>query len=238
MAFGDFLHKVASVIGLEAEKGRNDGYDDYDYDDYDGVDSKAYDSRNTGRYSSGSPGRPAAQTRASQPFGYGSDSASSYARKPSQSAYGSQQQARDPYDNIVQMPDRGQYASPAPASASSSHPQHGTVIVYISRKDDAENLINYVLKGQSVILSCERIDDATTQRVIDILSGAAYAVAGHVEKISKGNYLFAPSSVEIYSTDGNKPQQPYTFTNDGAGAKKTASAGASKYAGFGGTSAR
>ncbi|MDR2506364.1 MAG: cell division protein SepF [Oscillospiraceae bacterium] len=235
MAFGDFLHKVASVIGLEADKSRNDGYDDYDYDDYDNADAKV--GRSSNRYTSGGTGRSFTPPRASQPQGAAYENASSYARKPSQSAYGTQTKARDPYDNIVQMPDRGQYASQAPASAPApvQHTQHGTVIVYVSRKDDTESIMNYVLNGRSVILSCERIDDATTQRVIDILSGSAYSLSGHVEKISKGNYLFAPASVEIYSTE-NKAQQPYGFA--GEPPKKTAAAGGSKYGGVGGSSVR
>lgn len=185
MAFGDFLHRVASAIGLETDK-NSDIYDEYDDDDeYDDVPPRV--NKNASRYAS--PTRGASQRPQRQPV---RDDTVSY-RKPAPI-----REPRDPYDNVVQMPDRNkpqQYSAPAPAA----QPNHGTMIVYISRKDDAEQLINYVLGGKSVILSCERIDDPTTQRVIDILSGAAYAVAGHVEKISKGNYLFAPSSVEIYS---------------------------------------
>lgn len=209
MAFGDLLHRVASFIGLEANERRSgaDDWDDEEFDDYDEDETPRGSLRSSARYS------PSSAPRSSK-----TASRSAYDARPSRPADDSQTRrvttgstrARDPYDNIVQLPlaDRsGAVAvSQTPGGYASSSSHHSAMIVYVNRRDDAEQLINYVLEGKSVILSCERIDDATCQRVIDMLAGAAYAVEGHVEKISKGNYLFAPASVEIVSDAKAQPR--------------------------------
>jgi cell division inhibitor SepF len=91
------------------------------------------------------------------------------------------------------------YAGAAGAGAASS--RHSEIIVYVRRKDDAQQIIGYVLEERSVILNCESIDDAQCQRVIDMLGGAAYAIGGHVQRVSHRNYLFAPANVEVSSSD-------------------------------------
>ncbi|MDR1262315.1 MAG: cell division protein SepF, partial [Oscillospiraceae bacterium] len=87
------------------------------------------------------------------------------------------------------------------SSAASSASRHSEIIVYVRRKDDAQQIIGYVLEERSVILNCESIDDAQCQRVIDMLGGAAYAIGGHVQRVSHRNYLFAPANVEVSSSD-------------------------------------
>lgn len=193
MAFGDLLHRMASFIGLEAEERHGSDYDDDEFEDFE--DDTRSSSRSLTKYSntSATKKQPARTSSYSRPT---SDDYQSLGRYPGQRATG-------PLDNIVQLPiENKQPVAPAPKA----QPRHSAMIVYVNRRDDAEQLINYVLEGKSVILSCERIDDATCQRVIDMLAGAAYAVEGHVEKISKGNYLFAPASVEISSD--SKAAQP------------------------------
>ena len=58
-------------------------------------------------------------------------------------------------------------------------------------------IINYLLEGLNVILNFEEVDDAQCQRVLDMVSGAAFALRGSVERISHRNYLVAPTGVEI-----------------------------------------
>jgi cell division inhibitor SepF len=205
MAFGDFLHKVASIIGLETNDRRS--FDDYDdepeYDEYDDDEPVRGSARSASRFSPGGASRSKQPTSRTTGTGRTSGTDDAQYRRASPGSG----RVRDPYNNVVQMPlgDR----APTPQSSAGYTPSashHSAMIVYVNRRDDAEQLINYVLEGRSVILSCERIDDATCQRVIDMLAGAAYAVEGHVEKISKGNYVFAPASVDIYSDAKTQPK--------------------------------
>lgn len=95
-------------------------------------------------------------------------------------------------NNVVQMPARDGREAPAAVTT-----RHSATIMYVRRKEDGQQIISYVLEGRSVILNCEEIDDAQCQRVIDILSGAAFALGGRIQRISHRNYLFVPASVDI-----------------------------------------
>jgi cell division inhibitor SepF len=220
------LHRLGSAIGLYPEDRAQDDYDDYDEPFADnGFDqdepfrgagrSNGYSTRSSG--SGGSPprkGAPRTVYGASGGSGYGAPGSSGSA-----GSYDSAASRRSPIDNVVQMPARGNagsaardasYGSQAGGSASasgyaggasSSPSRHSEIIVYVRRKDDAQQIIGYVLEERSVILNCESIDDAQCQRVIDMLGGAAYAIGGHVQRVSHRNYLFAPPNVEVSSSD-------------------------------------
>lgn len=216
MAFSDVLQTLGRVIGLfpgdnDESNYRNDSrYDDYPQggDSYQeqpeepSYDEPVYES---GYGDSGAYGRAGARLR--QP----SRRASRFAeREREQQRY---EQPRQPQPargyrqeraeqtrfqrpgNVIDMPERGhEYESPLPKAQSV---QTGTIIFCVRRKDDSSQIINYLLEGLNVILNFEEVDDAQCQRVLDMVSGAAFALRGSVERISHRNYLVAPTGVEI-----------------------------------------
>lgn len=97
--------------------------------------------------------------------------------------------------NVINMPEREQeYVSPLPKTESL---RTGTIIFSVRRKDDTTQIINYLIDGLNVILNFEEMDDAQCQRVLDMVSGASFALRGSIERISRRNYLVAPTGVEI-----------------------------------------
>ena len=50
---------------------------------------------------------------------------------------------------------------------------------------------------KAVILNMENVDKAMARRVIDFLSGCAYAVDGKVKKIAQATYLFCPFNMDV-----------------------------------------
>ncbi len=50
---------------------------------------------------------------------------------------------------------------------------------------------------KAVIVNLENVDKAISRRVIDFLSGCAYALDGTVNKIALATYLFCPHNMEV-----------------------------------------
>lgn len=78
-----------------------------------------------------------------------------------------------------------------------SHSRHCEHIVIVRQLGDSRTIITHLHNGDSVILNLENIDPKDCGRVIDLLSGAAFALGGNIIKVSRLTYLLAPSSVRV-----------------------------------------
>jgi FtsZ-interacting cell division protein YlmF len=74
---------------------------------------------------------------------------------------------------------------------------HITVRRAIQTFDDARRAADGLKDGQQQIVNLEQTSNDMTERIIDFLNGATYALDGSVEKIGEQVYLFTPSSVVI-----------------------------------------
>ena len=83
---------------------------------------------------------------------------------------------------------------------------HITVRRSIQTFDDARRAADGLKDGQQQIVNLEQTSNDMTERIIDFLNGATYALDGSVEKIGEQVYLFTPSSVVIDIED--KPATP------------------------------
>ena len=83
---------------------------------------------------------------------------------------------------------------------------HITVRRAIQTFDDARRAADGLKDGQQQIVNLEQTSSDMTERIIDFLNGATYALDGSVEKIGEMVYLFTPSSVVIDIED--KPATP------------------------------
>jgi cell division inhibitor SepF len=50
---------------------------------------------------------------------------------------------------------------------------------------------------KAIIVNMENVDKALARRVVDFLSGCAYALDGKVNKIAQSTYLFVPHSMDV-----------------------------------------
>lgn len=79
---------------------------------------------------------------------------------------------------------------------------------------EACTVINSIKSGKIVIMSLERADEETAQRIIDFVSGAMFALGGEISKASEANdniFLVAPSSVEISGRDRDEIGKSASF---------------------------
>jgi len=78
---------------------------------------------------------------------------------------------------------------------------HCERIVHVRQIEECREIIKYLLRGESVMLNLENIDPKDCGRVVDLLSGAAFALQGRMVKVAHLSYLLAPESVEVIEED-------------------------------------
>ena len=78
---------------------------------------------------------------------------------------------------------------------------HCERIVNVRQIEECREIIKYLLKGESILLNLENIDPKDCGRVVDLLSGAAFALQGRMIKVAHLSYLLAPENVEIIEED-------------------------------------
>lgn len=62
---------------------------------------------------------------------------------------------------------------------------------------DVEVIIDKLKEGKNVIVHVNQLKADTAKRVVDMLSGAIYALNGGVYEMEKDVFLFSPSGIEI-----------------------------------------
>lgn len=76
-------------------------------------------------------------------------------------------------------------------------PAMKVVIVKPRRYDEVTSIADNLNERKSVILNLEDADVDLSRRIVDFLSGAAYANHGNIRKIAKGSFLIVPNGVDM-----------------------------------------
>ena len=63
--------------------------------------------------------------------------------------------------------------------------------------NDAPVIATNLRQKKAVVLNLENVDKALARRVVDFLSGCAYAVDGKVKKVAQSTYLFCPHNMDV-----------------------------------------
>lgn len=71
------------------------------------------------------------------------------------------------------------------------------IITYPRSYEDVSGIIDSLRARQAIIVDFRRVAAKDTQRVLDFLSGALYALGGSQERIGDGMFLFTPEGVTI-----------------------------------------
>lgn len=74
---------------------------------------------------------------------------------------------------------------------------HCERIIYVRQIEECREIIRFLLRGESILLNLESVDPKDCGRVVDLLSGAAFALQGRMVKIAHLSYLLAPENVEV-----------------------------------------
>jgi cell division inhibitor SepF len=126
----------------------------------------------------------------------------------------------DEFEDEESMEAFEEEAEPAPRPARRAEPRHepaaernesgfsGKVLSMNSNKpsvvlfrptsfNEATKAADDLRQRKAVIVNMENVDAAMARRVVDFLSGCAYALDGKVKKIALATYLFCPHSMDV-----------------------------------------
>ena len=71
------------------------------------------------------------------------------------------------------------------------------VLVSPSRFENASDIADHLRDKRTVVLNLEQTDKNIARRLIDFLSGVAYANEGTIKKVALSTYIITPYNVEI-----------------------------------------
>ena len=188
MANKKFFGKMLDLIGLE-ETTLDEEYFDRDYED--GNDFEPYDPE---------PGYP-----------YQDDyDREEYDEPVRKSAFGRGGAARKAREKEV-VRERESFSAPKERERErdtgkvvgmASNNKMKMIVYQPMTYDDTQNIIDNLKNRKPVIVNLESLDLDVAQRILDFMSGAAYALNGNIHKVSKGIFILGPTNVDI---TGNIP---------------------------------
>jgi len=107
-------------------------------------------------------------------------------------------------------PARTAAARPAPAAAPAQAPAalgnvNGLrtnnnlqmILVKPERYDEVSGIANHLRNKSAVVLNLEVADRASAKRIVDFLSGCAYALEGNIKKVATSTYVITPFNVDV-----------------------------------------
>ena len=71
------------------------------------------------------------------------------------------------------------------------------VLFHPANFNDTSKAANDLRNKKAVIVNMENVDKAMARRVVDFLSGCAYALDGKVKKVAQSTYLFCPHNMDV-----------------------------------------
>lgn len=76
-------------------------------------------------------------------------------------------------------------------------PQAQVVLVKPERFETAAEIADHLRERRSVVMNLEQTSKDTARRLIDFLSGVAYALDGKIKKIAANTYIITPYNVDV-----------------------------------------
>lgn len=78
-----------------------------------------------------------------------------------------------------------------------AQPSSEVMVIEPRTYNEAMEIVEHLRGRKSVLLNLHLLDNETSQRIVDFLSGATHAIDGHQQRIGDGVFLFAPATVVI-----------------------------------------
>ncbi|MBM6854219.1 cell division protein SepF [Mediterraneibacter glycyrrhizinilyticus] len=126
-----------------------------------------------------------------------------YEDKPRRSLFGKKDNKEEAYDDFDMEEDKkfqpanSSKVTPIRQPAPKRSGNMEVCVVKPTSVDDSREITETLLAGRTVILNLEGMDLEVAQRIIDFISGAAFAISGNLQKISNYIFLVTPTNVDI-----------------------------------------
>ena len=67
--------------------------------------------------------------------------------------------------------------------------------------DEAGDLVQHLTQGRSIVMTLEGVPTELARRLLDFLSGIAYALQGKITPISAKTYFVTPQNVDVLGAE-------------------------------------
>jgi cell division inhibitor SepF len=92
-----------------------------------------------------------------------------------------------------------------------AQPMSEVLVIEPRQFEESIDIVEHLRGRKSVLLNLHMLDNEQSQRVVDFLSGACWAIDGHQQRIGDGVFLFAPASVTINAESTSSKQIKEAF---------------------------
>lgn len=75
------------------------------------------------------------------------------------------------------------------------------VLVQPEQFEDAQSIADHLNARKTVVLNLESADKEVSRRIVDFLSGVAYANRGQVKRVAKKTFMITPYDVDVIGGD-------------------------------------
>ena len=79
---------------------------------------------------------------------------------------------------------------------------------------ESQQIADNLKKRNTVVINLRRVTSDQAKRIIDFVSGAVYALKGHIEKIGSGIFLCTPNNVNIQGKITSDKDNKEVYNND------------------------
>lgn len=82
-------------------------------------------------------------------------------------------------------------------TVSFNHSQMQVVLVKPDRFEDVTSIADHLNAKKTVVLNLEAANRDVSRRIIDFLSGVAYANGGNIRKVANSTFIIVPTDVDV-----------------------------------------
>ena len=72
--------------------------------------------------------------------------------------------------------------------------------------DEAGDLVGYLQQERTVVMTLESLPAETARRLLDFLSGIAFALGGKITPVSAKTYFITPQNVDVLGAQSEQPE--------------------------------
>lgn len=100
-----------------------------------------------------------------------------------------------------QQPQQRTAPAPSPAKVKIDGAALELKVVKPERYEDVPQIADHLLNRRTVVLNLEASNKEISRRIIDFLSGVAYALDGRLSNVAMNTYLITPAHVSVTGED-------------------------------------
>ncbi|MDY5971695.1 MAG: cell division protein SepF [Butyricicoccus sp.] len=114
-------------------------------------------------------------------------------------------QREEPIEEDAQQSTPSSYSAPSSAGSSrkgnvvniNATAQLAVVLVKPDRFENAAEIADHLKEKRTVVLNLEQTNKDVARRLVDFLSGVAYANEGKIKKVANSTFIITPYNVDI-----------------------------------------